>query len=119
MDSYLSAQRPTIFSHVGVLIYVFDIAALTKETDAERKSREKDLEYYRDCLDALAKYSPEANVFLLIHKMDLVRGDRKKILEKQKAMLLGQKGERQKVEFDIQVFGTTIHDESLYRVRFS
>jgi hypothetical protein len=116
MDSYLSTQRSTIFSHVGVLIYVFDIVTLTKDSDTERKSREKDLEYYRDCLDALAKYSPEASVFLLIHKMDLVRLDRMKTFDKQKAVLLGQKGEQQKIDFNVQVFGTTIHDESLYRV---
>src|SRR6266576_2096866 len=64
MDSYLSTQRPTIFQQVGVLIYVFDV---------ETQEKSKDLEYYRDCIDGLRQYSPEASVFLLIHKMDLVR----------------------------------------------
>jgi Ras-related GTP-binding protein A/B len=69
MDSYPSTQRSTIFQHVGVLIYVFEASA----HDAA-----KDAEYYRDCLDALQKYSPEAAVLLL---------------------------------------GTSIHDETPYKVR--
>ena len=56
MDSYLSAQRPTIFQQVGVLIYVFDI---------ETQEKSKDLEYYRDCIDGLRQFSPNASVFLL------------------------------------------------------
>jgi Ras-related GTP-binding protein A/B len=49
MDSYPSTQRSIIFQHVGVLIYVFQVSA----HDAT-----KDAAYYRDCLDALQKYSP-------------------------------------------------------------
>src|SRR5580693_3355770 len=74
MDSYLSTQRSTIFQHVGVLIYVFEVSA----HDAV-----KDAAYYRDCIDALQKYSPEAAVFLLVHKMDLVAGgERATLLER-------------------------------------
>ena len=62
MDSYLSAQKSTIFAHVGVLIYVFD----TQETD---KEWENDLGYFRQCLAALAKFSPECVTFVLVHKM--------------------------------------------------
>src|SRR6266850_4297402 len=62
MDSYLSTQRLTTFQHVGVLIYGFEVSA----HDAA-----KDAAYYRDCLDALQKYSPDAAVFLLVHKMIL------------------------------------------------
>src|ERR1700712_4916980 len=60
MDSYLTTQRSTIFQHVGVLIYVFDV---------ETHELHKDLEYSRDCLDGLRQFSPEAAVFLLVHKM--------------------------------------------------
>jgi Ras-related GTP-binding protein A/B len=64
-DSYLSTQSQTIFQHVGVLIYVLEASA----HDAA-----KDATYYHDDIDALQKYSPEAAVFLLVHKMDLDAG---------------------------------------------
>jgi Ras-related GTP-binding protein A/B len=101
MDAYLSSQRSTIFQQVGVLIYVFDV---------ESREMNKDLEYYRDCLEGLHQYSPEAAVFLLVHKMDLVRGN-KEIYEKKKAELLSATGGA-----SVNVFGTSIHDESLYKV---
>ena len=103
MDSYLSTQRSTIFQHVGVLIYVFEVSA----HDAV-----KDAVYYRDCIDALQKYSPEAAVFLLVHKMDLVTGDRPALLERRTRELQAESG-----TVPITVFGTSIHDESLYKVR--
>lgn len=102
MDSYLSTQRATIFQNVGVLIYVFDV---------ESREMNKDLEYYRDCLDALRKYSPDAVVFLLVHKMDLVR-QKAPILERKTKDLRDNSGET-----PITVFGTSIYDESLYKVR--
>lgn len=104
MDSYLSTQRSTIFQHVGVLIYVFEVSA----HDAV-----KDAAYYRDCLDALQKYSPEAAVFLLVHKMDLVT-DRAALLERRTRELQAESG-----TVAITVFGTSIHDETLYKVRHS
>jgi hypothetical protein len=106
MDSYLSTQRSTIFQHVGVLIYVFEVSA----HDAA-----KDAAYYRDCLDALQKYSSEAVVFLLVHKMDLVAGgDRAALLERRSRELQAESG-----AVPITVFGTSIHDETLYKVRRS
>src|SRR6266850_4344496 len=103
MDSYLSTQRSTIFQHVGVLIYVFEVSA----HDAA-----KDAAYYRDCIDALQKYSPEAAVFLLVHKMDLVAGgDRAPLLERRSRELQVESG-----AVPVTVFGTSIHDETLYKV---
>jgi Ras-related GTP-binding protein A/B len=103
MDSYLSTQRSTIFQHVAVLIYVFDV---------ETREALKDLDYYRDCLDGLKKYSPEAKVFLLIHKMDLVRGEHTGVLQKKQATL-----QQESSGVDVTVFGTSIYNESLYKVR--
>lgn len=102
MDSYLSTQQATIFSHVGVLIYVFEV---------ESRTNARDLEYYAECLNALRKYSPNAAVFLLVHKMDLVRQP-KVVLERKTAELRDASGETQ-----ITVFGTSIYDETLYKVR--
>ncbi|KAJ8700512.1 GTP-binding protein gtr1 [Pleurotus ostreatus] len=100
MDSYLTTQRSTIFKHVGVMIYVFD---------AETREMNKDLEYYRDCLDGLRTYSPEASVFLLVHKMDLVR-DRNAVLTKKQKELTAASAEA-----TVTIFGTSIYDESLYK----
>ncbi|KAF5349453.1 hypothetical protein D9757_012424 [Collybiopsis confluens] len=101
MDSYLSTQRSTIFQHVGVMIYVFD---------AESREMNKDLEYYRDCLDGLTQCSPDAAVFLLVHKMDLVREPKGVMFEKKREELQKASG-----DVNIAVFGTSIYDESLYR----
>ncbi|KAL5532889.1 GTR1 [Sanghuangporus sanghuang] len=101
MDSYLSTQRSTIFQHVGVLIYVFDV---------ESREMEKDLWYYHDCLESLKKFSPDAVVFLLVHKMDLVRHKRKQKLEEKTAAIQKASG-----DVGITVFGTSIYDESLYK----
>jgi Ras-related GTP-binding protein A/B len=102
MDSYLSIQRPTIFSHVGVMIYVFDV---------ESREMAKDLEYYRECLDGLSQFSKEANVFLLVHKMDLVRdGERSAVFQRKVVEL-----EKASGDFPVKVHGTSIYDETLYK----
>ncbi|KAF9068293.1 Gtr1/RagA G protein conserved region-domain-containing protein [Rhodocollybia butyracea] len=101
MDSYLTTQRSTIFQHVGVMIYVFD---------AETREINKDLEYYRDCLDGLTQCSPDAAVFLLVHKMDLVQEPKSTMFDKKREELQKASG-----DVAITVFGTSIYDESLYR----
>ncbi|KIY50771.1 hypothetical protein FISHEDRAFT_38097 [Fistulina hepatica ATCC 64428] len=105
MDNYLSTQRSTIFSHVGVLIYVFDI--MSPETN-------KDLEYFIDCLDGMRTYSPGAKVFLLVHKMDLIsQTTRNGELEKKRKELVDKCTEVG--TNDVDTFGTSIYDESLYK----
>ncbi|KAJ7074024.1 Gtr1/RagA G protein conserved region-domain-containing protein [Mycena amicta] len=105
MDSYLTTQRSTIFQHVGVLIYVFDV---------ESHEMNKDLDYYRDCLDGLRQCSPDAAVFLLVHKMDLAR-ERDVTFERKKQELQDQSDKGYPQPTPITVFGTSIYDESLYR----
>ena len=83
------------------MIYVFDV---------ESREMSKDLDYYRDCLDGLKQHSPDARVFLLVHKMDLVK-TKGILLEKRKMEL-----EEESKGVDVGVFGTSIYDESLYRV---
>lgn len=101
MDSYLTTQRSTIFQSVGVMIYVFDV---------ESHETTKDLKYYRDCLDGLRYHSPEAAIFILIHKMDLVR-EPQQILDKRRQELEEASG-----DVPISLFGTTIFDQTLYKV---
>lgn len=102
MDSYLSTQRSTIFSHAGVMIYVFDV---------ESREMAKDLEYYHDCLDGLSQFSKDASVFLLVHKMDLVReGERSIVFQRKVAEL-----EKASGDFPVKVLGTSIYDETLFK----
>ncbi|EGN95735.1 hypothetical protein SERLA73DRAFT_186922 [Serpula lacrymans var. lacrymans S7.3] len=104
MDSYLTTQRSTIFSHVGVMIYVFDVEMREPEMS-------KDLDYYQECLGSLAQFSKDASVFLLVHKMDLVReGERAAILLKKTKEL-----EKESRDVSVKVFGTSIYDETLYK----
>lgn len=41
---------------------------------------EKDMHYYQSCLEAILQNSPEARIFCLIHKMDLVQDDQRDIV---------------------------------------
>lgn len=52
-----------------MLIYVFDV---------ESREIDKDLADYKRCLEALSSYSPDAKVFCLIHKMDLIQTNEQK-----------------------------------------
>uniref|UniRef100_A0A0X3NWU4 Ras-related GTP-binding protein A n=2 Tax=Schistocephalus solidus TaxID=70667 RepID=A0A0X3NWU4_SCHSO len=69
MESYFVNQRENIFRNVEVLIYVFDV---------ESQEVNKDLAYYRSCLEAISQHSPDAKIFCLIHKMDLISEERRK-----------------------------------------
>ncbi|KAL0946553.1 hypothetical protein HGRIS_012758 [Hohenbuehelia grisea] len=100
MDSYLTTQRSTIFQHVGVLIYVFDV---------EVNDMKKDLEYYRDCIEGLRQFSPEAAIFLLVHKMDLSRDRAVSFDRKSKELRTASQN------VDVNIFATSIYDESLYK----
>ncbi|KAK4187004.1 GTP-binding protein gtr1 [Podospora australis] len=138
MENYLSQQRAHVFSNVGVLIYVFDI---------ESRDVDRDLATYVNILSALVQYSREAQVFVLIHKMDLIQPQmreevynqrvslvRKKtkeavaIVRKQKPELLQQQQppgtpgstgplspSSSELDIDLQVFATSIWDQSLYK----
>jgi len=66
MENYFESQRANIFCHVEVLIYVFDV---------ESRELEKDMHYYQSCLEAILQNSPDAKIFCLVHKMDLIQVD--------------------------------------------
>ncbi|MGH0173254.1 UNVERIFIED_CONTAM: hypothetical protein FKN15_065024 [Acipenser sinensis] len=68
MENYFTSQRDNIFRNVEVLIYVFDV---------ESRELEKDMHYYQSCLEAILQNSPDAKVFCLVHKMDLVQEDQR------------------------------------------
>lgn len=73
MENYFTSQRDNIFRNVEVLIYVFDV---------ESRELEKDMHYYQSCLEAILQNSPDAKVFCLVHKMDLVQEDQRDLVRK-------------------------------------
>ncbi|SNX81543.1 related to GTR1 - GTP-binding protein [Melanopsichium pennsylvanicum] len=124
MDSYLDKQRSQVFSTVGVLIYVFDLVGAEGGEEGQTEW-ERDLRYYKDCISALYQYSPDAQVFCLLHKMDLVDKDRrakvysdrvKELRRKSREVAQAAGGVKVAVDgFKVNSFATSIWDESLYR----
>ncbi|ROW02942.1 hypothetical protein VSDG_01736 [Cytospora chrysosperma] len=116
MENYINQQRPHVFSHVGVLIYVFDI---------ESRDVDRDLATYVSIVSALAQYSPSAKVFVLVHKMDLIMPNMKEGVFDERVRLVRTKTAEAlqniasligpAAKLDIQPFATSIWDQSLYK----
>jgi Ras-related GTP-binding protein A/B len=102
MENYLSQQRDHIFKNVEVLIYVFDV---------ESREFSRDMITYCSIIEALSQNSPDASVFCLIHKMDLVQIDMREKLFQERSDVLRQKS----LGMDITTFATSIWDETLYK----
>ncbi|KAI9674619.1 MAG: GTP-binding protein gtr1 [Trizodia sp. TS-e1964] len=102
VENYLSSQRDYIFSGVGVLIYVFDI---------ESREFDRDLVTYGAVIRGLSEFSPGAQVFCLIHKMDLVHDHfRDNVFRERNGSIITRSE-----NFDITSFPTSIWDQSLYK----
>lgn len=102
MENYFASQRDNIFRNVEVLIYVFDV---------ESRELEKDMHYYQSCLEAILQNSPEAKIFCLIHKMDLVQDDQRDLIIREREDDL----KRLSKPLDCTCFATSIWDETLYK----
>ena len=104
-ESYFERDRETIFRSVELLIYVFDI---------ESETPVKDFDHFCGVLEAIEENSPDARIFVLVHKMDLVAvEDREAILQDRK-QLIEESCKNCGVEH-FQCFGTSIWDETLYK----
>ncbi|CCK71409.1 Rag GTPase GTR1 KNAG_0G03510 [Huiozyma naganishii CBS 8797] len=105
MENYFTKQKDHIFQMVQVLIHVFDV---------ESTEVMKDIEIFMRSLKLLKKYSPQAKIFVLLHKMDLVQLDKREELFK----IMMDKLQETSAEYgfpDLVGFPTSIWDESLYR----
>lgn len=101
-ENYFNSKREHTFSNVAVLIYVFDITS---------EELEKDLRYYQATIENLAALSPDARIFVLIHKMDLVPElDREAVFKDRTEVI-------RSVSLGLQLvtFRTSIWDETLYK----
>ncbi|XP_004873601.1 ras-related GTP-binding protein B isoform X1 [Heterocephalus glaber] len=102
MENYFTSQRDNIFQNVEVLIYVFDV---------ESRELEKDMHYYQSCLEAILQNSPDAKIFCLVHKMDLVQEDQRDLIFKEREEDL----RRLSRPLECSCFRTSIWDETLYK----
>lgn len=102
MENYFASQRDNIFRNVEVLIYVFDV---------ESRELEKDMHYYQSCLEAILQNSPDAKIFCLIHKLDLVQEDQRDLIFKEREDDL----KRLSKPLECTCFRTSIWDETLYK----
>lgn len=102
MENYFASQRDNIFRQVGVLIYVFDV---------ESRELDKDMHYYQSCLEAILQNSPEAKIFCLVHKMDLVQDDQRELIFRDREDDL----KRLSKPLECTCFATSIWDETLYK----
>ena len=102
MEHYFASQRDNIFRNVEVLIYVFDV---------ESREMDRDMHYYQSCLEAILQNSPNASIFCLIHKMDLVQEDQRDLIFQEKEDDL----KRLSKPLDCTCFRTSIWDETLYK----
>eukprot|EP00871_Galdieria_phlegrea_P003892 jgi/Galph1/4503/GphlegSOOS_G3150.1 len=102
LDSYLGVQRENVFSEVQVLIYVFDIMS----TECER-----DCQYFNKVLKSLLPSSPNAKVYCLLHKVDLVPEHQREAVFDERKRRVDEASKPISVEF----FATSIWDETLYK----
>ncbi|WFC93656.1 GTP-binding protein gtr1 [Malassezia brasiliensis] len=124
MESYMDTQRSQVFSAVGVLIYVVDLVN-TDDDSGDPHEWEADLRYFGDCLSALQSNSPGAEVFCLLHKMDLIEPSRRCDIYKSRVADLRRKTREVLAEhasspnvpdrIHLRCFATSIWDATLYR----
>ena len=106
VENYLNSQRVHVFSHVGVLIYVFDI---------ESREWDRDLVTFSAIIRALAESSPDASVFCMIHKMDLVSDSYRQKMFDDRSAMVRERVAQGSVVFPLLCFPTSIWDQSLYK----
>jgi Ras-related GTP-binding protein A/B len=104
IDNYFTNQRDHIFRMVEVLIHVFDV---------ESKEVPKDIDTFIRCLKHLREFSPNAKIFVLLHKMDLVRTERREEVFNTTMRSLYEHSKP--YGYTLTGYPTSIWDESLYK----
>ncbi|MFX0181539.1 MAG: ADP-ribosylation factor-like protein [Candidatus Hodarchaeota archaeon] len=64
LKRFLSSFSPFVFSSVKIFIFLIDVANKTTRNNA--------VAYFAACYEKLVKYSPNAEIFVFLHKNDLV-----------------------------------------------
>lgn len=116
MENYFESQKETIFQNAEVLIYVVSVNDRAREQNSRTsgdvsKGGKDDLTYFAHAMDSLRQFSPNARVFCLIHKLDLVHeSKREEVLKSYERDLLACAP-----GVNITTFGTSIWDETLFK----
>ncbi|KAK8833212.1 hypothetical protein WA577_002826 [Blastocystis sp. JDR] len=102
LNETFTTKSKDIFSDVSMMLFVFDVAS--------EQTAVTDWIIYQKAIDRITTYSPDALIYVLVHKMDKISSDQKKskldfYTEKAKSLSNGK---------SIRVFGTSIWDETLY-----
>ncbi|GAM83875.1 hypothetical protein ANO11243_018650 [Dothideomycetidae sp. 11243] len=112
-ENFLTSSRSQVFASVAVLIFVFDV---------ESREFNADLVNYSSIITALREYSPNARIFVLIHKMDLISPERKDAVladlssqVQQVSVESGFGGDSKGAGQQVEYWGTSIWDQSLYK----
>jgi len=115
MENYFESQREHIFRGAEVLIYVLGVNGSpglgVAESRPIQKETEKDFNYFRNTIESIKQFSPHAKIFVLVHKLDLVREqDRPRVYETYE-----RECRRLSDGLQIDCFGTSIWDETLFK----
>ena len=112
-ENFLTSSRSQVFASVAVLIFVFDV---------ESREFSADLVNYSSIITALHEFSPNAKIFVLVHKMDLISPERKdSVLSdlssqiQQVSVECGFGGTGKEAGQQVEYWGTSIWDQSLYK----
>ncbi|EPY28688.1 ras-like small GTPase [Angomonas deanei] len=120
VTEYLNRQKEYVFRHVGVMLFVFDINSMSRADSAAAAGEStctdwklpEMLQYFTSAMQHLRQYSPQAKVFVLLHKTDLINKEvRSQIINNRKEEILKAINSDGS---DIQFFGTSIWSDSLY-----
>lgn len=95
-------EAGAMFADVACLIYVFDIHARPTEVD---------LIHFEAALDSLRTHSPEARLYTLLHKTDLLPPEAMAALVKERRVEV----EKRAIPSLTHTFATSIWDETLYK----
>ncbi|OAF64384.1 Ras-related GTP-binding protein A [Intoshia linei] len=102
MDTYFSTQCSAIFSNVELLIYVFDVKSTNMANDVID---------FKKCIDKIFEFNREAKIYVLIHKIDLIKFEphRQEIIDDQMDFI-----ETLLDPVKVKCFGTSIWNDTLY-----
>jgi len=115
MENYFESQRQNIFQNAEVLIYVVSVSdrrGSAQLSDQKTPSdSQKEMNYFAYAMESLRNFSPNAQVFCLIHKLDLVHeSKREEVLQSYERDLINAAP-----GIKLHIYGTSIWDETLFK----
>jgi Ras-related GTP-binding protein A/B len=105
MENYFETQRQNIFQNAEVLIYVVAVS------DRSQAEYAKELKNFSSAMESLREFSPNARVFCLIHKLDLVHESKREEVLQSYERDLGSNA----TGINLTFHGTSIWDETLFK----